>query len=191
MRLLISYRVINRFHLKELESQRWMCIDFWKDEVKELILGKHSVTGSCWRLYETYWFFWISLGNRVWIWARKRLIESYSGSREYWRNLILDIVFSCVNWERKPYMWKLNMREIKDGETNEDMCVKKQTIIKVCYRLFASGYFYAIWFNYSTPLKIKSNILLKQTSRQFVLFPTQTTKTKRVFKRLKKMKEVF
>lgn len=68
MRLLISYwGDQQRFHERAREPEMNVCIDFWKDEVKELILGKHSVTGSCWRLYETYWFFWISLGNRVWM----------------------------------------------------------------------------------------------------------------------------
>lgn len=50
MRLLISYWGDKRsFHEKACEPEINVCVGFWKDEVKELILGKHNVTCSSWR----------------------------------------------------------------------------------------------------------------------------------------------
>ena len=50
MRLLISYWGDQRsFHERACEPEINVCVGFWKDEVKELILGKHNVTCSGWR----------------------------------------------------------------------------------------------------------------------------------------------
>ena len=89
-------------------------------------------------------------------WAREKDWICTIVSKGYWRDLILDIVFSC-HWKKESIMteYERNWRWRDQWEGNDSKQYNKE-----CYWAFLQWLLYAYALSYSTPLKIGHQCIL-------------------------------